>query len=129
MMDLSQKSDEELSRAIAEHIEPKPSEDFRGGTFANDVQSSPLKMWHRWIRGMDKSLNLKWQLRIDAVKGSAMTVMLLEKLPPGHVIDIEDDGTVTIFRYEDVVPCGEGRLGRAVAETYAKAHRLFEGEL
>ena len=127
MTDLSQKSDEELSRAIAEHIEPKPTWD-KPGTGSMDLIVSRRGAWtipETCITPYGASDMCYRHQPHNMVKDPAMTVMLLEKLPPGHVIDIEDDGTVTIFRYEDVVPCGEGRLGRAVCEAYAQAHRLF----
>jgi hypothetical protein len=129
MTSLSQVSDADLSRWIAEKLEP----------FASMMENnsaicpfSPLNCWHLVdvLRKKPEKSTTEWQPR-DMVHDAAMTVMLLEKLirncshlvfqhwPDGCRLDMHE-----LSRQQIAVPAET--VGRAVAEAFALAHGWSE---
>lgn len=120
----------ELSRVIANYIEPFTSFPEKLTTAAHGKVSSPAGMW--WRPGHE----LHWYAR-DMVDDPAMTVMLLVKLlqREGTCIQlskwldkeqyvvrpgVEVDNIFTASTYSTA-----GELGRATAEAFAKAKGLI----
>ena len=147
-MKLTERSDAELSKFIAEKIEPMPLER------PNWSQAeSPLKVWTSSFKGfISKSFppnqedypdaQYGWKQR-DMVNDAQMTVMLMEKLPPNSEVSITHN-TLSLTKrvkhnavYTIEIDVGENKgrvfykadgptFGRAVALAYALAHGWTE---
>lgn len=131
-------TDEALSRAIAEFLEPKPSEHLCGGPFNNPFAwpnpydcpackyrglVQPEFKFHLWKTA-------KWQPR-DFINDPAMTVLLLFRLLEGHDVKFERGGNPNInlsyFDDSQWASIDAESIGRAVALAFARAHSLCDG--
>lgn len=130
---LSEWSDEQLARVIAEHIEPMPAEPPNWSH-----AESPLKVWTSSFKGFTKLTyppnqegypdpQYGWRMR-DMVNDLAMVLMLLEKLLVHHDVKIETGNEPNVsFNFYDGEQWNEvlaETLGKAVALAYIQAHGL-----
>lgn len=131
-MKISEVSDVDLSRWIAEKLEPKPDEHLCGGKYNPYAHRNVYECPACIFRGLQKrtfqfftfSNDRFWQPR-DMVHDPAMTVMLLEKMGR-HTERPLTVSVTTITAYWQVdfggAIAGNERLGRAVAEAFALAN-------
>jgi hypothetical protein len=114
MTDLSKVSDGQLSKVIAEFLEP--------------VGTEAPKCWRIYMLAIQLDV---WEPR-NMVNDATMTVMLMEKLSNTYIVRIDtlESGHVQIA-YEADLETGTcdwltecGSLGRAVAEAFALANKL-----
>jgi hypothetical protein len=138
MTDTLNCSDEQLSRLIAEHIEPEPSGHLCSGPPYNVCAAdNPYECPACIFRGLERQKKFKyfrfvdrtWR-PVDMVNDPACTVMLLEKLIPaeGPAFRLSQTSQFWYVRGEGSsasVATRSTTLGRAVAEAYARAKGLL----
>ncbi len=134
-------TDEELSRMIAELLEPLKS--LPGDDDADEMQGFPCECWIATFRlSQVTGLHVPCWAPRDMVNNAEMTLMLMEKIPPNSLIEIlhfDENLRVRVkdgHRYKVIIQhglktIGEARaatLGRAVAEAFADANELAQKE-
>lgn len=136
-MKVLQLSDKELSRMIAEFLEPKPDEHLCSGRPYNpyayrNVYECPACLFRglkqRTFQFFTFTNKDCWQPR-DMVNDPEMTVLLLEKLLPlgiGPRLSITAHGRPCcgISGFENGWSCPADTLGRAIAESFALANGI-----
>ena len=126
-------SDEQLSRWIAEKLEPLSTLPNEDDCDHADMEAFPTEYWLASYR-MSRVTCMhvpSWEPR-DMVNDPAMTVMLLEKMPePSLWLESNPGDAVKIWGCSADMSTNldngwSDRIGRAVAESFALAHGWTE---